>query len=266
MIYKLAPHVHVQGHDPNIKNPSIKDIVHFFSDYDIILMVMHSTNTDKKHYSYFVKECKKNSTKNKLLIPCLENSGESCHVLLVGAVDYTKDIFNPYRSYLTILAHPYARGYNKNKINNLNLEQFDGIEVWNLLGNSREYPSLKTLNLFKNASKKVKSHVGLDEHPPFEKSDAAMFVECENLNTKDVLDSLKNGRFYNKINGFTITSEGAISYHGKNLGAVLRIKSFIRESTNHLTFFIFTLGSNMFKKVGVQGRVRYIVNRTLKKI
>lgn len=231
---------------------------------------MHSLGINKKFYSSFVKECKKYSTNKKLLIPCLEDGSNLCHILLIGAPAYTKNAFDTHGNHLTVLAHPYARGYHKNKIKTLDLEKFDGVEIWNLLGNSKKYPSLKTLKLFKNTPEKVKAYIGLDEHPPFEKNDAIMFVESKNLKEGEVLDSLKKGRFYSKINEFTITNQGEIKRYGKKLNTHIKIKCFIRESIDQVIFFMITVGDNITKRLSISNNIRHnlkkIVNKMIKNI
>lgn len=235
MIYKLAPHIHFQGHDANIKNPNMKEVLDFFSDYDIITLAVHSTEVTEKYYSSFVKECEKHSMPNKLIIPCLEDESKSYHLLLIGAPSYTNDVFNPDREHITILAHPWGYGYHERKIRkeNLNLEELNGIEVWNFYHNSKKYPSLKSLKFLKSLNGRIKAHIGLDTHPPFHKQDAVTFVNCKNLKKDSVIKALKEGAFYHQIKDITISSQGELKKNRKTIDSYTKMRCLIHEHSIH---------------------------------
>lgn len=265
MIYKLAPHIHFLGHNLSIQNHDIKEIIDFFSDYDIITLVVHSAEITKEGYSSFVKECEKHSTQEKLIIPCLEDESKSYHILLIGTKTYTQNIYDPKREYLTVLAHPWGYAYHARKIKkkDLNLEELDGIEVWNLLHNSKKYPSLKTFKFFQELPKHIKAYIGIDEHPPFKNHDALMLVKCENLKKGSVLNALRKGRFYSKIKDFTITSQGELKKYEKKLNTYTKMKCLIRESTIHTISFLAVLGNTTLKRLGVAKDTRHKIKKII---
>lgn len=268
MIYKLAPHIHLKGHDPNVKNPTIKEILDFFSDYDIITLTVHSFETNEKSYLSFVEECKKYSTPEKLIIPCLEDESKSYHLLLIGAQSYTNDVFNPDREYLTVLAHPFGFFYQGRKVKkeNLDLDNLDGLEIWNFYHNSKKYPSLKTLKFFQQFPKTVKAYISLDEHPPFKKRDVVMLLECENLNKENVLKTLKEGKFYSKVKDFIINNQGDIRQYKKNIDNYTKIKCLMRESLIHMISLLAITGNNWAKRLGIKTSITHKIKRIVHNI
>lgn len=266
MSYKLVFHVHFQGHNPEIKNPTIKEVIDFFSGYDIIVLTVHLLDVTKGFYESFVKQCEKHSNKNKLIIPCLEDESRRHHFLLVGSRLYTQELVSQDGKYLTILAHPWGFGYHGRKVKKEThyLDQINGIEVWNLLHNSKKYPSLKTLNFFKKTHPKIKAYVGLDEHPPFKKYDVTTFVHSKDLKKESVIEALKQGRFYHRIGGYTITSQGRIKKENKILDYPTKLRCFAHEQSIHALSFSVATIKRSFKKLGIKTLGKNKMERIIK--
>ncbi len=267
-IFKLAPHIHTQGHYENAKRIPVKEIIKSYIEYDIILLVVHSQDTNPKEYSNFVKECEKLSTKKRLIIPCLEDARIKFHLLLIGATSVPQDIFNKNRDYLIILAHPSGYGHHKRKIKKREpqFKELDGIEIWNFQHNSLRYPSLKAFNIQRNYLKDIKTFIGIDEHPPYTKREASIIVKAKKLEKESILEALKNGDFYNQVKDFKISSDGHIRYKEKKLNPKQKIKIKVNENLIDLISFSSFIGTKTLDKLGVKGRTRTKIGKKIKAI
>jgi uncharacterized protein (UPF0216 family) len=214
IIMKAIMHMHSTYSD-GIR--SLKELVDSL-DFDIICVTDHAHYLDKKKFKEYVKECKKLSNRNRLVVPCLEIGRKQHHVMAIGIenfIDEDEDIEERIRlikknNGIAILSHPY--GHKDKKISMSKdfldkLKELDGVEIWNTASHGKKIPSAKAIKFFnKLKNDKLIAVCGADMHATIQK-EPYFLIDCE-LNKKSFLDALRKGKYKFYHGKFMINSSG----------------------------------------------------------
>jgi hypothetical protein len=197
---------------------------------DKIDFIVLSEHVDGEHFASekmveMLDECRRLSNEEFLFIPGLEYNCEGMHILAIGVEEYLvenkleKLIGRIHESGgLAVLAHvvyydsiPYER-----------LVNLDGVEAWNARYDGRFSPSIKSLRILESFRKNagdMKAFAGLDLHEKYSMGSISSTIQSDGLNKKDIIDSLREGKFY--------SSNGLIRLYPKNGPSITKKAMFI---------------------------------------
>ena len=270
-IFKGIMHVHSRySGDADF---TIKQIKEKFP-YDFILFSEHDKGMDKKSFDDFLKDCRKNTSEKFLCVPGLEISRSKAHILLYGTeklfCDNDKNIEEYFRKEklkgcLVVLAHPHKIAVSRKIIGMLN-----GVEAWNFDYNGAKNLPLyqfRLFNKFKKINHKLSAFAGYDFHRNI-KNEQIIYVEAGSLTKRDILRSIKHGRFWYKIDGYKIFPDGTVYYKDRSLNAYpLKILWLIAVSSGiKLLQGILRAGSMSLDTLGIKGSGRIFLAKIIKKI
>jgi hypothetical protein len=171
--------------------------------YSFIGMSEHSDTFDAEKTALYVKECRRVSHPDCLIIPGFEFTCENnLHLIGLGVHSYTdaKDPlqvseFIQQKEGVAIVSHPKRYNY---QIPMELAPTLNGIEVWNAGYDGRFVPNDRSLNLLKDFRKHNRSIFafgGQDLHRIADHSHVKMVVSCEYLQEGMILRALQEGNF-----------------------------------------------------------------------
>lgn len=202
-------HIHTTySYDGTFSLSDLRDLVKK-RRYDFMLLTEHAEDFDDEKMQMLVDECRHASDEHFLVIPGLEfNIKDEIHLLGTGI---TKNFHERDPGILiqkihenggiAILAH--TADYKKD-IPYAQLKDVDFIEIWNPRYGERLSPSMKSIKIlheFRNMKTTFIASGGLDLHKPRDLVPVYQVVFSDGLNQKDIINSLKQGKF-TTTNGF----------------------------------------------------------------
>lgn len=229
MILKGVSHLHTNySYDGKLSIQDLKDFL-LKNDIDFALISEHSDYIVPHQAKKFIEDCHNLSDEKITLIPGFEVPYKDAHILMIGVDRFFKNGPNredelkvwKQHSQIAILAHPHR---NKYLMHDAIKEVIDGIEIWNSQYDGILAPRMKALNILTNLVKKgenIFGYAGLDFHREEHIGGPVIVIESLN-NQKDIVETLKSGKFAIKTTNTTISSNGEIT---KGLPALLHIKS-----------------------------------------
>ncbi|MCH8148512.1 MAG: hypothetical protein IH987_11045 [Planctomycetes bacterium] len=166
-------------------------------------MTEHSDTLDEKVVALYVKECRRVSSPDFLIIPGIEFSCDNnLHLLGLGTRQYTnsKDPlqvskFIQDNGGVAVMAHPKRYNYQLPP----KLEMIlNGIEVWNAGYDGRFVPNEHSMNLLKDFRKRngsILAFGGQDLHWITNHSHVQLIVFCESLTETAIVKAIKRGNY-----------------------------------------------------------------------
>ena len=171
--------------------------------YSFIGMTEHSDTLDEEKVALYVKECRRVSSPDCLIIPGIEFSCyNNLHLIGLGVSRYTSSRdplrvskFIQQNGGIAIVAHPKRYNYD---IPAELAETLNGIEIWNASYDGRLVPNDRSINLlnnFRTLNSLIFAFGGQDLHRITDHSHVQVIVSCEELGKDTILGALKEGTF-----------------------------------------------------------------------
>ncbi len=171
--------------------------------YSFVGMTEHSDTFDEKGMSHFVKECRRLSNPDFILIPGIEFTCENnLHLIGLGIEHFTaiRDPISVARFIkkeggLSIVAHPIRYGYKMP----VGLEkEIDGIEVWNAGYDGRFVPNDRSIALWQSLRGRndaILAFGGEDLHEITDHGHVKLTVSCDELTEGTIIRVLREGNY-----------------------------------------------------------------------
>jgi predicted metal-dependent phosphoesterase TrpH len=191
--------------------------------FHFLLLTEHDDTLDAVTYQRVVSDCRELTHDEFLIVAGLEircRRAEKIqwHIAAVGAEDWiergpiSKVVESIHRmGALAILLHPFQYA---SQIDVRELEQFDGIELWNGKNDGQRAPRLKSLRLAQELgglNPRPNLYVGQDLHDLDGLGSFALEVEAVSLEKEAVLRSLRAGQFQLMACGFRMPATLGLS-------------------------------------------------------
>lgn len=256
-------HIHSTYSDGEVALLSLRK---FFLEkgFQFVVMAEHIEGLSMAGAERFIKECHELSDERLIIIPGFEVQYGEAHILAIGVdrfieVKFSEDaIFQYAKEALAVLAHPHR---NKFKISKTLENIIHGIEIWNSQYDGKYAPRPKSMNLLKGIRRQNKNffaYAGLDFHRFSHFGGPALILEVDSLNQKQVLESLRQGKFVIQRGGIKIGSDGEFSGGNKRYFRII-------SAISTLLIDIFKFTNKLLAKMGVSlpRKVKAIVRSKL---
>ena len=180
--------------------------------YGFVGMTEHSDTFDEEKMSQYVKECRRLSSPELILIPGIEFTCDNkLHLIGLGIGQFTatRDPISVARFIkkqdgLSIVAHPMRYDY---KIPEGLEKEIDGIEVWNAGYDGRFVPNDRSITLWRSLRGRndaLLAFGGQDLHELTDHGHVELAVPCDDLKEEVILRALKQGDYIIKNPFFRI--------------------------------------------------------------
>jgi hypothetical protein len=274
-IFKGIMHVHsTYSGDADFTIAEIKNKL--AQGLDFILFTEHNNKgMTKKSFENFLRDCKKNSSKEFLCISGLEIEMGRVHTLLYGMSEFfyfeddkknKEEIKKAIRKgCVGVLAHPPKVLVSKELA-----EELDGVEVWNFDYNGAKTLPLYQFKLFRKflrINNKLFAFLGYDFHRTM-KREQVVCLELESLSKENILAELKEGRFWYEVDEYKIYPTGDVVWKDKPLNKYffkmtkLRCVSVCTKSLHS----VLRAGTIVLNVLGVRGKFRLFLGNVVKKM
>lgn len=220
-VIKGAIHIHsLYSYDGK---KSIEEIKHIYKSrgYNFIIMTEHAEKLEDDKFKLFISECKSLSEDDFVIIPGLEFRCKNGLEILGLNISKKLNILEPKKLIeliqekdgLAILAHPhkYKFSWDYNILKNLN-----GVEIWNYLYDGKHAPRVTSINLLKSLTKTNKNifaYCGVDFHDNVHTAELIHYVIINKISSKEIINSLKLGKFYIGNNRTKLNSKAEIKFY-----------------------------------------------------
>jgi hypothetical protein len=188
------------------------------SRFRFAAMTEHAEKLTAEAYAAYVQECDALSDDQFRFIPGLEIATESGHMLVLGCRTFicTRDPFQVIKEAsgsVILLAHP-EQGHMLPAV----LAQADGFEGWNARYMGGYMPPLDWLSTWRKQLLPGKIMTGgNDIHKVDRKRKIVLLLHRHALSEADILEAIKHGQFTLSNGVFSLTADGRVFYHGRQL-------------------------------------------------
>jgi vacuolar-type H+-ATPase subunit F/Vma7 len=214
-------HIHSKlSHDGEVSISELKESLKG-KGFKFLLLTEHIHDYSSEKIEEILKECQSLSDEQFIIIPGLELEDKGEHFLAIGINESAKNIYDPigFRSSGAIIvwAHPY-----KIKQDGIEGSQIDGLEIWNSCYDGKFIPrwqALKLLNKLRQENN-VFAYGGIDFHRFSHLGGPFFVIDVEKLSEREILKSLKQGKFFIQRGVVAVNSDGAMQ-PGQKIEAAL---------------------------------------------
>lgn len=211
MQIKGTCHVHSKySHDGEISLNELKESLKK-QGFQFLLLTEHIHDFLPEKIEEILKECQLLSDEQFIIIPGLELENKGEHFLVIGINESLKNSHDltQLRSSGAIIvwAHPY-----KIKSDGIEGFQIDGLEVWNSCYDSKFFPRWRALRLLKKLRQKnnIFAYGGIDFHRFSHLGGPFLVADVEKLSQREILENLKQGKFFVQRGAITVNSDGTM--------------------------------------------------------
>jgi hypothetical protein len=178
--------------------------------YRCVLMSEHNNTLDQRQVDALVAQCAQLSDDNLLIVPGLELSFDNncVHLLAYGVSRYIASVGESCtfeslvdqiheQGGLAVLAHPSHKDACS-RLPESQLQQADGIEIWNVKNGNRFCPDggeLRSLRRLRGANRRLWGFAGLDLHHLVRFTRLATRLDVERVTRTAILAALRDGHF-----------------------------------------------------------------------
>ncbi len=183
-------------------------------DMRFALMAEHTDHLMPEAAEEFIRECRRLSDAEFILIPGFEVSYLGTHVLVIGASRYhhgqsAAELLMRWRAEgaLLVLAHPHRNGY---RMDHFLREQLDGIEIWNSQYDGIWAPRTRAWDMLPTMVSSVRAFGSLDLHRFSHINGPRLAMTVAALDEADIIARLRQGAFSIRRGKVSVLSDGTL--------------------------------------------------------